>query len=87
MTSVEAEVIIVESEAKLGKLISGGDEKSLTKGSKIFAPFRVLGRVADKVPSLVTYRGGVAYVTSSVGKSFHIYDVILTTLPFLILII
>ncbi len=42
--------------------------------SKLFSHFRAVGRVSNGVPSAMHYNGGVPYVTTVIGKSFHIYD-------------
>ena len=43
--------------------------------SKIYRHFRALGLVSDGVPFSVQSRGASFFVTCSIGKSFHIYNV------------
>lgn len=43
--------------------------------SAIFQPFRAIGYVTSDVPLFVQARGNVHAITTSVGNSFHIYDV------------
>lgn len=43
-------------------------------GSKIFAPFRVVGNVINNIPFAVGSLGSTFYIVTSVGKSFQIYD-------------
>lgn len=45
-------------------------------GSKIFQPYRTIGQVSASIPGVLQYRGSKPsiYLTTSIGKSFHIYD-------------
>jgi hypothetical protein len=45
------------------------------RGGRVFQPYRALGYVATDVPAVVQTRGGVHFVTTCIGRSFHIYDV------------
>lgn len=47
--------------------------------SKIFAPYRALGINSDHVPCVVRYnhKHQETYAITSVGKSFHVYKVVL----------
>ena len=49
-------------------------KKSQIAGSKVFAPFRVVGNVSNSVPFAVGTLGSTFYIATSVGKSFQIYD-------------
>jgi len=49
-------------------------EKTPPKDSVAFSPFRALGVVSTETPAIVTRRGGRSFVTTAVGRSFHIYD-------------
>ncbi|KAI9136584.1 Utp21 specific WD40 associated putative domain-containing protein, partial [Paraphysoderma sedebokerense] len=42
---------------------------------KLFQPFRAIGYVTNDVPFSVQARGQAFFVTTCVGRSFHIYDV------------
>ncbi|ODQ63712.1 Utp21-domain-containing protein [Nadsonia fulvescens var. elongata DSM 6958] len=55
-------------------LTDGDNAKAVSKGSKIFAPFRTIGHVTDLTPFAVTSLGSQFVITTSVGKSFQIYD-------------
>jgi hypothetical protein len=41
----------------------------------LYAHFRDLGLVCDDVKVCYSFRGGVGFVTCSVGSTFHIYSV------------
>jgi len=43
--------------------------------SQIFAPYRAIGYVANHVPLDLVSRRTVHLAVTSVGKSFHIYNV------------
>ena len=45
-------------------------------GSKIFQLYRTIGQVSAGIPGILQYRGSKPsiYLTTSIGKSFHIYD-------------
>jgi U3 small nucleolar RNA-associated protein 21 len=45
------------------------------KASKVFAPYRILGYVTNQVPFSLQARGTNYFLTTSIGKAFHIYDV------------
>lgn len=49
-------------------------KKSQVAGSKVFAPFRVVGNVSNSVPFAVGTLGSTFYIATSVGKSFQLYD-------------
>ncbi|KAI8323790.1 YVTN repeat-like/Quino protein amine dehydrogenase [Martensiomyces pterosporus] len=52
-------------------------EKASTKpqsGSRLFDPYRALGYIASSIPHSVQYRGQAAFVTTGIGRSFHVYD-------------
>ena len=42
----------------------------------LFAHFRDLGLVCDEIKPNFSFRGGVGFVTCSVGYTFHIYSVL-----------
>lgn len=50
-------------------------ESRTLRKSKIFSPFRVLGNVSNEIPFAVGTLGSTFYVVTSVGRTFHIYDV------------
>ena len=50
-------------------------EKTRSKSSQIFCPFRAVGFVSNHVPLDLQVRGPESYVTTVIGNSFHIYDV------------
>lgn len=58
--------------AKKRKLESSS--KSQVAGSKLFAPFRVIGNVSNGVPFAIGTLGSTFYIVTSVGRSFQIYD-------------
>ena len=41
----------------------------------LFGHFRDLGLVCDDIKPSFSFRGGVGFVTCSVGNTFHIYSV------------
>lgn len=43
-------------------------------GSKLFAPFRVIGNVSNGVPFAIGTLGSTFYIVTSVGRAFQIYD-------------
>jgi U3 small nucleolar RNA-associated protein 21 len=63
--------------AKGGKKTKEAEETSslAAADSKIYRHFRALGLVTDGVPFSVQSRGASFFVTTSIGKSFHIYNV------------
>lgn len=82
MTSIEHILDLVESETEF-EMNSGelAKKRKLEKpngrvesGSKLFAPFRVLGNVSNGVPYAVGTLGSTFYIVTSVGKTFQIYD-------------
>jgi U3 small nucleolar RNA-associated protein 21 len=42
--------------------------------SVLLAPFRALGLITDSTPFALLKRGKQHFVTTSIGRSFHIYD-------------
>lgn len=46
----------------------------VSKPSKIFSPFRVIGNVTNETPFAVGTLGSTFYIATSVGRSFQIYD-------------
>ena len=42
--------------------------------SQIFSPFRAVGYVSNHVPFVLDVKGSESFVTTVVGKSFHIYN-------------
>ncbi|EDO18707.1 hypothetical protein Kpol_1055p64 [Vanderwaltozyma polyspora DSM 70294] len=60
-------------EIKKKRKIENSSQVSV-RGSKVFAPFRVIGNVINKVPFEVGTLGSTFYIVTSVGKSFQIYD-------------
>ncbi|KAJ1673979.1 rRNA-processing protein utp21, partial [Spiromyces aspiralis] len=49
--------------------------KNAVRRCRIFEPFRTLGYVAGEVPHSIQMRGQDAFLTTSIGKSFHVYDI------------
>ncbi|ODV79760.1 Utp21-domain-containing protein [Suhomyces tanzawaensis NRRL Y-17324] len=49
--------------------------KGVSKPSKIFSPFRVVGNVSNEVPFAIGTLGSTFYAVTSVGRSFQIYDI------------
>ena len=47
----------------------------MTSVSQLFRPYRVLGLINDELPVAFQSRASAFYITSSIGSSFHIYDV------------
>lgn len=66
-------VDVIEKKRKKVSL-NGVDSKKLSKPSKIFSPFRVLGNVTDATPFAIGTLGSTFYAVTSVGRSFQIYD-------------
>ncbi|KAJ1845509.1 rRNA-processing protein utp21, partial [Coemansia sp. RSA 2708] len=50
------------------------DKTRPTNGSRLFEPFRALGYVASSIPHSIQYRGQTAFITTGIGRSFHVYD-------------
>ncbi|KAJ2835623.1 rRNA-processing protein utp21 [Coemansia sp. 'formosensis'] len=44
------------------------------EGSRLYQPFRALGYITSSIPHSVQYRGQAAFITTGIGRSFHIYD-------------
>lgn len=44
------------------------------RGSKVFSPFRVIGKITNEVPYAIGTLGRTFYIATSIGKSFQIYD-------------
>lgn len=42
---------------------------------RLYSPFRAIGSICDDLPVCVEKRGDGFFITASIGKSFHIYDV------------
>ncbi|SCU77654.1 LAMI_0A01882g1_1 [Lachancea mirantina] len=62
-------------DVKKRRLINDGGLKVKRKPvSKIFAPFRVIGKVSNAVPFAVGTLGSTFYIVTSVGKTFQMYD-------------
>jgi hypothetical protein len=61
-------------ETQDGKRLCAESEES-KRCSKLFAHFRAVGRVANQVQASIHYMGGIPYITTSVGRSFQIFDV------------
>lgn len=57
------------------KVDNGASTTVVTRPSKVFSPFRVLGNVSNDVPFALGTLGSTFYVVTSVGRSFQIYDV------------
>jgi hypothetical protein len=55
---------------------AAGSHEAESESMKLYSYFRAVGRVADSVPASVHYMGGIPYITTSVGRSFQIFDVI-----------
>ena len=49
-------------------------EKKSVKQSQIFAPFRAVGFVSNHLPLVLDIKGTDHFVTTVVGKSYHIYN-------------
>ena len=49
----------------------------MTEGSRIFAAYRALGFISNRVPLVVRYnkKHKENYVVTCVGKAFHTYNV------------
>ncbi|KAJ2182953.1 rRNA-processing protein utp21 [Coemansia sp. RSA 551] len=43
-------------------------------GSRLYEPYRALGYIASSIPHSIQYRGQTAFITTSIGRSFHVYD-------------
>ncbi|KAJ2782291.1 rRNA-processing protein utp21 [Coemansia javaensis] len=50
------------------------DAAAAASGSRLFEPYRALGYIASSVAHSVQYRGQAAFVTTGIGRSFHVYD-------------
>ena len=48
------------------------------KRHQIFSPFRAVGFVSNHVPLDLTVKGTDQFALTSVGKSFHLYNVVST---------
>jgi U3 small nucleolar RNA-associated protein 21 len=56
--------------------LHGEDRKSKwSKESRVFVPYRILGQVTNHVPFSLQARGTEYFLTTSIGRAFHIYNV------------
>lgn len=64
-----------EEDGKDGEAgLAGLGERKASSQSLAFSAFRSLGMVTTDTPSVVARRGQKSFVTTAVGRSFHIYD-------------
>ncbi|KAJ1995289.1 rRNA-processing protein utp21 [Coemansia spiralis] len=42
--------------------------------SRLFEPYRALGYITNGIPHSIQYRGQSIFVTTGIGRSFHVYD-------------
>ena len=47
----------------------------MASGSKVFAAFRALGIVSNDVPICIQTSHSNYFVTSAIGRAFHVYNV------------
>ncbi|KAJ1921187.1 rRNA-processing protein utp21 [Mycoemilia scoparia] len=66
---------MTEERAKRSKKDGLSKDIKVVSGSRLFAPFRTLGYVSSEIPHSIQVRGQTAFLTTSIGKSFHVYDV------------
>ena len=45
------------------------------KDSRVFVPYRILGQVTNHIPFSLQARGAEYFLTTSIGRAFHIYNV------------
>ncbi|KAJ2687947.1 rRNA-processing protein utp21 [Coemansia spiralis] len=50
------------------------EETKKQEGSRLYQPFRALGYITSSIPHSIQYRGQAAFITTGIGRSFHIYD-------------
>ncbi|KAJ1645421.1 rRNA-processing protein utp21, partial [Coemansia asiatica] len=44
-------------------------------GSRLYDPYRAIGYIASNTAHSIQYRGQTAFITTGIGRSFHVYDV------------
>ncbi|KAJ1740992.1 rRNA-processing protein utp21 [Coemansia sp. RSA 1086] len=59
-------------EEKRARIDTATEKKQ--SGSRLFAPYRALGCIASNTPHSMQYQGQSAFITTAVGKTFHVYD-------------
>ena len=60
---------------KRARALKKGAERSGVHRPGLFAPFRALGLVCDSVPFNVQRLGADNFLTTAVGRAFHVYNV------------
>ncbi|KAJ2550053.1 rRNA-processing protein utp21 [Coemansia sp. RSA 1933] len=45
-----------------------------TGGSRLFEPYRALGYITNGIPHSIQYRGQSVYLTTGIGRTYHVYD-------------
>lgn len=50
--------------------------------SQIFRPYRALGLVSERIPFALQHHGNETFITTSLGKNFHTYNVVLLSFFF-----
>lgn len=65
---------MVEAVEKRRKVDKPTTPKGVSRPSRIFSPFRVLGNVSNETPFALGTLGSTFYIVTSVGRSFQIYD-------------
>ncbi|KAJ2780940.1 rRNA-processing protein utp21 [Coemansia interrupta] len=51
------------------------DKQTQPAGSRLYDPYRAIGYITSNVPHSIQYRGQTAFITTAIGRSFHVYDV------------
>ncbi|KAJ1941755.1 rRNA-processing protein utp21, partial [Linderina macrospora] len=51
------------------------EETQKAAGSRLFSPYRALGYVTSNVAHSIQHLGQTAYITTAIGRSYHVYSV------------
>ncbi|KAJ1667854.1 rRNA-processing protein utp21 [Coemansia sp. RSA 1813] len=57
---------------KKARVESGATKRQA--GSRLFEPYRALGYTTNGIPHSLQYRGQSIYVTTGIGRTYHVYD-------------
>ncbi|KAI7834490.1 Utp21 specific WD40 associated putative domain-containing protein [Kickxella alabastrina] len=70
------------TEKKLRTESAATKQQQKPAGSRLFDPYRAIGYITSNIPHSIQYRGQSAFITTGIGRSFHVYDADKITLLF-----
>ncbi|ORY08146.1 Utp21-domain-containing protein [Basidiobolus meristosporus CBS 931.73] len=65
---------MTQVDLSLKKRKTGDKKPKLTGAPRIFQPFRAIGYITNDLPFCIQSRGQAFFLTTSIGKTFQIYD-------------